>query len=72
MVRRSASLSLSEIQLDHEKVDRLVVKVVHGCRMVVKEIEDGFVKEIDLEWWFAQDIDDGGEEDEEDEDGSEV
>nr|GEU65058.1 hypothetical protein [Tanacetum cinerariifolium] len=52
---------LNEIRLEHEKEDELVVvvvKVVHelDCRMVVKEIEDGLLKEIE---WFEQDI--GGE-----------
>nr|GEW85018.1 hypothetical protein [Tanacetum cinerariifolium] len=37
---------------------------------VVKEIEDGHVKEMKkLEWWFEQDIDDEEEEDEEGEGG---
>ncbi|GJZ69666.1 hypothetical protein Tco_0633216 [Tanacetum coccineum] len=63
MVWRSASLSFSEIQLEHEKDDELVVvvvKVVHelDCRMVVKEIEDGLLEEIEkFGWWFEQDID---------------
>ncbi|GKE48114.1 hypothetical protein Tco_1479372 [Tanacetum coccineum] len=53
MVWRSASLSLSEIQLENEKEDELVVvvvKVVHelDCRMVVKEIEDGLLEEIEV------------------------
>ncbi|GJS15899.1 hypothetical protein Tco_0410371 [Tanacetum coccineum] len=62
--------NLSEIQLEHEKEDELVVvvvKVVHECRhlivdcmMVVKEIEDGLLEEIEkFGWWFEQDI--GGE-----------
>ncbi|GJX35529.1 hypothetical protein Tco_0247086 [Tanacetum coccineum] len=57
--------SLSEIQLEHEKEDELVmmvVKVVHelDCRMVVKEIEDGLLEEMEkFGWWFEQDI--GGE-----------
>ncbi|GKE22341.1 hypothetical protein Tco_1433853, partial [Tanacetum coccineum] len=69
--------NLSEIQLDHERVDRLVVvvvKVVH--EVVVKEIENGLVEEMEkLEWWFEQDINDERdevEEDEEDKDGGEV
>ncbi|GKC52038.1 hypothetical protein Tco_1074783 [Tanacetum coccineum] len=76
MVRRSASLSLSEIQLKHEKEDKLVevvVKVVHEYRhwivdykMVVREIEDGLVEKME------QDIDDEGKEDKEDEDVGEV
>ncbi|GJT46638.1 hypothetical protein Tco_0955353 [Tanacetum coccineum] len=65
--------NLSEIQLDHERVDRfvmVVVKVVH--EKVVKKIEDGHVEEMEkLRWWFEQDIDDEGEENEEDEDGGE-
>ncbi|GJX89976.1 hypothetical protein Tco_0343302 [Tanacetum coccineum] len=70
--------NLSEIQLEHKKEDELVavmVNVVHelGCMMVVKEIENGLLKEVEkLEWWFEQDIDDEGEEDEEDEGGGEV
>nr|GEW40110.1 hypothetical protein [Tanacetum cinerariifolium] len=42
--------NLSKIQLDHERVDILVavvVKVVHECRMMVKEIEDGLVEEME-------------------------
>ncbi|GJV94801.1 hypothetical protein Tco_1546378 [Tanacetum coccineum] len=55
--------SLSEIQLEHEKEDELVmvvVKVVHELdyRMVVKEIEDGLLEEIEkFGRWFEQDID---------------
>nr|GEU47010.1 hypothetical protein [Tanacetum cinerariifolium] len=57
--------NLSEIQLEHEKEDELVVmvvKVVHklDCMMVVKEIENGLLEEIEkFGWWFEQDI--GGE-----------
>ncbi|GJV87134.1 hypothetical protein Tco_1531072 [Tanacetum coccineum] len=68
--------SLSEIQLKHEKEDKLVevvVKVVHEYRhwivdykMVVREIEDGLVEKME------QDIDDEGKEDKEDEDVGEV
>ncbi|GJT25176.1 hypothetical protein Tco_0895113, partial [Tanacetum coccineum] len=68
--------NLSENQLEHEKEDELVAvvgKVVHECRhwivdymMVVKEIENELLEEVEkLEWWFEQDIDDKGEEDEE-------
>ncbi|GKE65068.1 hypothetical protein Tco_1519229, partial [Tanacetum coccineum] len=44
--------NLSEIQLEHEKEDELVVvvvKMVHEleCRMVVKEIKDGLLEEIE-------------------------
>ncbi|GJR87926.1 hypothetical protein Tco_0211937 [Tanacetum coccineum] len=63
--------NLSEIKLDHERVDgfvMVVVKVVH--EKVVKEIEDGHVEEMEkLGWWFEQDIDDEGKENKEDEDG---
>nr|GEV79723.1 hypothetical protein [Tanacetum cinerariifolium] len=76
---------LSEIQLEHEKEDdfvMVVVKVVHqyllrDCMMVVKEIVYRHLEEVEvslfekLEWWFEQDIDDEGEEDEEGEGGSE-
>ncbi|GKB27207.1 hypothetical protein Tco_0866608, partial [Tanacetum coccineum] len=54
--------NLSEIQLEHEKEDELVVlmvKVVHelDCMMVVKEIEDGLLEEMEkFGWWFEQDI----------------
>nr|GEX39800.1 hypothetical protein [Tanacetum cinerariifolium] len=42
-------------------------------KMMVKEVEDGFMKEIEkLKWWFEQDIDDGEEKDEEDKCGGEV
>ncbi|GJQ89499.1 hypothetical protein Tco_0000638 [Tanacetum coccineum] len=45
--------NLSEIQLEHEREDELVmvvVKVVHEYyRMVVKEIEDGLLKEIEID-----------------------
>nr|GEX39843.1 hypothetical protein [Tanacetum cinerariifolium] len=58
--------NLSEIQLEHEKEDELVVvvvvKVVHelDCIMVVKEIENRLLEEMEkLGWWFEQDI--GGE-----------
>ncbi|GJS06461.1 hypothetical protein Tco_0363257 [Tanacetum coccineum] len=70
--------NLSEIQLEHEKEDELVavvVKVVHECRklMVVKEIVNRLLEEVEkLEWWFEQDIDDEGEDDEEGEGGSEI
>ncbi|GJV85773.1 hypothetical protein Tco_1525671 [Tanacetum coccineum] len=63
--------SLSEIQLEHEKEDELVmvvVKVVHELdyRMVVKEIEDGLLEEIEkFRWWFQQDIDGESEDDKE-------
>ncbi|GJX04342.1 hypothetical protein Tco_0190258, partial [Tanacetum coccineum] len=44
--------TLSEIQLEHEREDELVivvVRVVHELdyRMVVKEIEDGLLEEIE-------------------------
>ncbi|GKF26561.1 hypothetical protein Tco_0082455 [Tanacetum coccineum] len=56
--------SLSEIQLEHEKKDELimvVVKVVHelDCRMVVKEFDDGilevsyFGKEVMILEWMS-------------------
>ncbi|GJY17864.1 hypothetical protein Tco_0389355 [Tanacetum coccineum] len=52
--------NLSEIQLKHGREDELVVvvvKVVHECRMVVKEIEDGLLEEMEkFGWWFEQDI----------------
>ncbi|GJT91523.1 hypothetical protein Tco_1080368 [Tanacetum coccineum] len=61
--------NLSEIQLEHEKEDELVVvvvKVVQECRhyivdcmMVVKDIEDELFEEMEFGWWFEQDI--GGE-----------
>nr|GEW31330.1 hypothetical protein [Tanacetum cinerariifolium] len=57
--------NLSEIQLELEKEDELVVvvvKVVHelDCIMVVKEIEDGLLEEMEkFGWWFEKDI--GGE-----------
>nr|GEU88427.1 hypothetical protein [Tanacetum cinerariifolium] len=43
--------NLSEIQLEHEREHELVVvvvKVVHECRMVVKEIDDGLLKEMEV------------------------
>ncbi|GJX60674.1 hypothetical protein Tco_0292064 [Tanacetum coccineum] len=70
--------NLSEIQLEHEKEDELVavmVKVVHelGCMMMVKEIKNEILEEVEkLEWWFEQDIDDEGDEDEEGNGGGEV
>nr|GEW23910.1 hypothetical protein [Tanacetum cinerariifolium] len=42
------------------------------CIKLVKEIEDGHVEEIEVEWWFKQDIDDEGKEDKEGEGGSKV
>ncbi|GKB10113.1 hypothetical protein Tco_0844036 [Tanacetum coccineum] len=77
MIWRGTSLSLSEIQLVHEKEDEfviVVVNVVHECRdcmMVVKEIESRLLEEVEkLEWWFKQGIDDEEEENEEGEGGS--
>ncbi|GJY73931.1 hypothetical protein Tco_0478362 [Tanacetum coccineum] len=60
--------------LKEDELVAVVVKVVHDCcMMVVKEIENGLLKEVEkLEWWFEQDIDDEGEEDEEGEGGGEV
>nr|GFC52450.1 hypothetical protein [Tanacetum cinerariifolium] len=55
--------NLSEIQLENEKEDELVVmvvKVAHklGCKMVVKEIKDELLEEMEkFGWWFEQDID---------------
>ncbi|GJZ47768.1 hypothetical protein Tco_0601600 [Tanacetum coccineum] len=63
--------TLSEIQLEHEREDELVivvVRVVHELdyRMVVKEIEDGLLEEIEkFGWWFEQDIDGENEDDNE-------
>ncbi|GJW04214.1 hypothetical protein Tco_1563070 [Tanacetum coccineum] len=60
---RKNEKSLSESQLNHEMVDRfvvVVVKVVLMCkhwRKVVRRFEDGHVEEMELEWWFEQDID---------------
>nr|GEU41187.1 hypothetical protein [Tanacetum cinerariifolium] len=83
--------SLSEIQLEHEKEDKLVVVMVKthrgsGGESFWEEGDDfgvdvlrfhtcltdilGFLEK--LEWWFEQDIDDEGEEDEEGEGGSDV
>ncbi|GJV89609.1 hypothetical protein Tco_1533547 [Tanacetum coccineum] len=62
--------NLSEIQLEHEKEDELVlvvVKVVHECKhwIVVKEIVNRLLEEVEkLEWWFEQEIDDEGDKDE--------
>nr|GFC04979.1 hypothetical protein [Tanacetum cinerariifolium] len=59
----------SEIQLEYEKEDELVVvvvKVVHelDCRMVVKEIKDGLLEKIKkFGWCFEQDIDGKSEDD---------
>ncbi|GKD45873.1 hypothetical protein Tco_1270518 [Tanacetum coccineum] len=39
---------------------------------VVRRIKDGHVEEIELEWWFEQDIDVEEKEVEEDKDGGEV
>ncbi|GJR07018.1 hypothetical protein Tco_0530002 [Tanacetum coccineum] len=69
--------SLSEIQLEHEKEDELVavvVKVVYECcMMMVKEIENGLLKEVEVSLFGKkQDSDDEGEEDEEGEGGGEV
>ncbi|GJS73671.1 hypothetical protein Tco_0706512 [Tanacetum coccineum] len=57
--------SLSEIQLEHEKEDELVVvvvKVVHelDCMMVVKEIEDELLEEMEVSL-FGKKQDIGGE-----------
>ncbi|GKA53599.1 hypothetical protein Tco_0746914 [Tanacetum coccineum] len=70
--------NLSEIQLEHEKEDELVavmVKVVHECRhwmgYGLYDVENGIEmktlgEEVEkLEWWFEQDINDEGDEDEE-------
>nr|GEV19945.1 hypothetical protein [Tanacetum cinerariifolium] len=60
--------NLSEIQLEHEKEDELVVvvvKVVHESRhWMVKEIENELLEEVDVSyvgrkkfrWWYEQDI----------------
>nr|GEU67452.1 hypothetical protein [Tanacetum cinerariifolium] len=53
---------MSEIQLEHEREDELVVvvvKVVHELdfRMVVKEIEEELLQEIEFGWWYKQDVD---------------
>nr|GEV02259.1 copia-type polyprotein [Tanacetum cinerariifolium]GEV96965.1 copia-type polyprotein [Tanacetum cinerariifolium] len=50
---------LSEIQLEHEKKDELVVVVVKV------EIEDGLLKEMKIGWWFEQYIDGDNEDDRE-------
>ncbi|GJT74951.1 hypothetical protein Tco_1041676 [Tanacetum coccineum] len=61
--------NLSEIQLEHEKEDELVVvvvKVVHELdfRMVVKEIEDGILEEMEVSHFGKeQDIDGENEDD---------
>nr|GEW97685.1 hypothetical protein [Tanacetum cinerariifolium] len=63
--------NLSEIQLEHERKDELVVvvvTVVHelNYRMVVKEIKDGLLEEMEkFRWWFKQDIDGEKEDDNE-------
>nr|GFB70577.1 hypothetical protein [Tanacetum cinerariifolium] len=70
--------NLSQIQLKDVKEDELVVvvvKVVHelDCMMVVKEIENEILEDVEkLKWWFEQEINDEGEEDEEDKGGDEV
>ncbi|GKB95493.1 hypothetical protein Tco_0981630 [Tanacetum coccineum] len=65
--------SLSENQLDHEMVDRFVEVVVKAVlEKVVREIDDELVEEVELEWWFEQDIDVEEKKVEEDEDGGEV
>ncbi|GJX54202.1 hypothetical protein Tco_0282571 [Tanacetum coccineum] len=44
----------------------VVVKVVHECRMVAKEIEDGLLEEIEVgHFGKEQDIDGGNEDDNE-------
>ncbi|GJZ23664.1 hypothetical protein Tco_0561123 [Tanacetum coccineum] len=63
--------NLSEIQLEHEREDELVVvvvKVVHELdyRMVVKEIEDVLLEEMEkFGWWFEKYIDGENEDDNE-------
>ncbi|GJZ37348.1 hypothetical protein Tco_0583539 [Tanacetum coccineum] len=69
--------SLSESQLDHEMVDRfveVVVNVVVEYRhwKVVREIDDELVEEVELGWWFEQDIDVKEGRFEGDEDGGKV
>ncbi|GKB75525.1 hypothetical protein Tco_0942420 [Tanacetum coccineum] len=71
--------SLSESQLHHEMVDRfveVVVKVMLECRhgngKVAREIDDELVEEVELGWWFEQDIDVEEGRFEGDEDGGEV
>ncbi|GKE87165.1 hypothetical protein Tco_1564640 [Tanacetum coccineum] len=52
--------SLSEIQLEHEKEDELVVVVVKVV------IEDGLLEEMEkFGWWFEKDIDGENEDDNE-------
>nr|GEX71882.1 hypothetical protein [Tanacetum cinerariifolium] len=74
--------NLSEIQLNHEKEDELVavvVKVVHECDDFGVDVLSFHTCLIDildflemLEWWFEQDINDEGEDNEEDEGCDEV
>ncbi|GJW60215.1 hypothetical protein Tco_0109550, partial [Tanacetum coccineum] len=50
--------NLSEIQLEHEKEDELVVVVVKVYCRRCEEIKDGLLEEMEkLGWWFEQDID---------------
>ncbi|GJX66841.1 hypothetical protein Tco_0301184 [Tanacetum coccineum] len=62
---RLVTHGLEGCEFEHEKEDELVtvmVKVIHelDCMMVVKEIENGILKEVEkFGWWFKQDI--GGE-----------
>ncbi|GJT95246.1 hypothetical protein Tco_1090764 [Tanacetum coccineum] len=62
----------SGIQLEHEKEDEfvtVVVNVVHECRLWMGDCKKTLRGSGEkLEWWFEQDIDDAGEEDEEEED----
>ncbi|GJU50589.1 hypothetical protein Tco_1220144 [Tanacetum coccineum] len=64
--------SLSESQLNHEMVDRFIEVVVKDCKKVVKEIDDELVEEVELGWWFEQDIDVEDGRFEGDKDGGEV
>nr|GEV42801.1 reverse transcriptase domain-containing protein [Tanacetum cinerariifolium] len=52
---------------EFEEFDLLV-----DCMMVVKEIENELLEEVEVEWWFEQDINDEGEGDEEDGGGDKV
>ncbi|GJQ93205.1 hypothetical protein Tco_0004344 [Tanacetum coccineum] len=72
VVRRSLKKETSTLG-EIVSLNYIKVKQELGCMMVVKEIENGLLKEVEkLEWWFEQDIDDEGDEDEEDEGGGEV
>nr|GEY23699.1 hypothetical protein [Tanacetum cinerariifolium] len=56
----------------HQGIDLTKIVCYKTKLEVVKEIQNGHVEEMEVEWWFEQDIDDEEEENEEGEGGGEM